>query len=49
MGANPIQTDPNIKYPEKWTPIEFVCKCGVKRRVMLNRRVPASDNLNQFS
>jgi hypothetical protein len=33
MSATPIQIDPTIKYPDKWTPIEFVCNCGVKRRV----------------
>lgn len=23
----------NVRYPEKWRPIEFTCECGVKCRV----------------
>jgi hypothetical protein len=30
MSANPSHT---VAYPEKWTPMEFTCKCGVKYRV----------------
>ena len=33
MATNPIQMDPNVRYPEKWTFMEFVCKCGMKCRV----------------
>jgi hypothetical protein len=33
MRARTIEIDRSIKYPEKWTPIEFACKCGVTRRV----------------
>ena len=33
MNANPIQMEPTIQYPAKWTPMEYVCKCGIKCRV----------------
>ena len=33
MSANQIQMDPSIQYPDKWTPMEFVCNGGVKCRV----------------
>jgi hypothetical protein len=33
MAANPIQIDPTIPYPEKWTPMEFTCNCGARCRV----------------
>jgi len=33
MSTAPIQMEPTVKYPDKWMPIDFVCKCGAKRRV----------------
>ena len=33
MSTNPIQIDPTIQYPDRWTPMEYVCKCGAKCRV----------------
>jgi hypothetical protein len=32
--ANPIQLDPSIPYPDRWTSVEYACKkCGVEVRV----------------
>ena len=33
MAANPIQPDPTIEYPEKWTPMQHKCACGTNVRV----------------
>jgi hypothetical protein len=31
MATNPI--DPTIQYPDRWTPMEYLCNCGVRCRV----------------
>ena len=33
MATNTIELDPNVQYPESWTPLEYRCKCGVNVRV----------------
>jgi hypothetical protein len=31
--VNPVQLDPNVSYPEKWTYAEYLCNCSRRIRV----------------
>jgi hypothetical protein len=33
MATNPIPLDPTVRYPASWTPLDYLCECGVNVRV----------------